>query len=223
MITENATIIRQNRKSIKILISENGEINIYAPKHISNSEIERLVGNKESWALKKSQKMKEKFRSNIDIIGYKNVLICGKEYKIHFDNIKKIGIYENYLIVPEKYNEKTKLISALKKWFKLLAADILTTRAMQLSKESGLMYKELKIGDFRAKWGSCDSNKLLKLNYKLVMVSHKLIDAVILHELVHTKEMSHSAKFYNRLLAIMPEYRKYRAELKDYGYLLKMF
>ena len=223
MITEKATIIRQNRKSIKILITEKGEINIYAPRHITNSDIEKLVGNKESWADKKSKKMKEQYTSNFEIIGYNAVLICGKVYKIEFDSIKRIGVAGDKIYIPEKYNDKQKLITVLKKWYKMLAADILTSRLQMLSKETNLEYNGLKIGDFRAKWGSCDSGKAIKLNYKLVMLPHKVIDAVILHELVHTKEMNHSTKFYNKLIAIMPEYKKYRAELKKYGYLLKMF
>lgn len=223
MITERANIIRQKRRSIKILITETGEINIYAPKHITNSDIEKLVGNKESWAVKKSNKMKEQYSSNIDIIGYKTVLICGKTYKIEFENVKKIGVFDQVLYVPDKYKEQSKLVSALKKWYKLLAADILTTRLNFLSKEVNLAYNGLKIGDFRAKWGSCDSNREIKLNYKLVMLPHKMIDAVIFHELVHTKIMSHSVQFYNKLISVMPEYKKYRAELKSYGYLLKMY
>lgn len=223
MITERATIIRQNRKSIKILISEMGEINIYAPKHITNSDIEKLIGNKESWAINKSNKMKETYSSNIEIIGYKSVLICGRIYKIEYDNIKKIGIINQTIYVPDKYKDKQKLITALKKWFKLLAEDILAKRLQTLSIETNLAYNGFKIGDFRSKWGSCDSVKVIKLNYKLVMLPHKVIDAVILHELVHTKVMNHSATFYNKLFSLMPEYKKYRTVLKSFGYLLKMY
>ena len=94
---------------------------------------------------------------------------------------------------------------------------------MQLSYECNYAISGIKIGDFRAKWGSCDTSKLIKLNYKLSMLPHKLIDAVILHELVHTKEMNHSDKFYKLLIKLMPDYKKVRAELKNYGYLLKMY
>ncbi len=223
MITERANIIRQNRKSIKILITENGEINIYAPKHISNSDIEKLVGNKESWAIKKSQKQKENQSRFENLIKYESVLICGKEYIIKFEKTKSIGIFAPYIIVPAKYQEISKLKTALKKWFKSLAEELLTKRAMQLSYECNYAISGIKIGDFRAKWGSCDTNKLIKLNYKLTMIPHKLIDAVILHELVHTKEMNHSDKFYKLLIKLMPDYKKVRAELKNYGYLLKMY
>ncbi len=222
MITERANIIRQNRRTIKIIISENGDINIYAPKHITNSEIERYVGNKEEWALKKSAKAKEKKTNSRDIFDYKSVLICGKEYKIEYYNTKKIGTLNDSLVVPEKYRGE-KLVPALKKWLKMLAEEMLQKRVIELSKYSKLMYNGIKIGDFRAKWGSCDNYRNIKLNYKLVMLPHKLIDAVILHELVHTKEMNHSREFYNRLIALMPEYRKYRLELKEYGYLLKLY
>lgn len=222
MITEKANIIRQNRRSIKIIISETGEINIYAPKHISNTDIERYVGNKESWAVKKSNRAKEKIQNNRGIFEYSSVLICGKEYAIKFCDTKTIGILEEYLLIPKKYSG-AKLIPSLKKWLKTLAEELLVKRLKELSVSTKLSFCDAKIGDFRAKWGSCDSNKNIKLNYKLVMLPHKLIDAVILHELVHTKEMNHSQNFYTKLIAIMPEYKKYRLQLKEYSYLLKLY
>ncbi len=222
MITERANIIRQNRRTIKIIIAENGDINIYAPKHITNSEIEKYIGNKESWATKKSGQIKARLDKNRAIIDYKEVLICGNPYEITYYEGKKIGMLENKLLLPQKYiGEKTP--SALKKWLKTLAIEMLQKRLTELSKATKLGFTDLKIGDYKAKWGSCDSLKHIKLNYKLVMLPYKLIDAVLLHELVHTKEMNHSQNFYTRLIAIMPEYKKYRAELKSYSYLLKLY
>ena len=223
MITERANIIRQNRRTIKIIIEQNGDINIYAPKHISICEIERLVGNKESWAIKKSQIQKNKTSMLEDVFTYNSAFLFGKKYKIVVGSCKKIGLTEEYIVIPEKYKDKQQLITALKKWYKKLAQEVLVKRAETLKDETGLKYNGIKIGDFRAKWGSCDSNQEIKLNYKLVMLPHNVIDAVILHELVHTKEMSHSRNFYNKLIAVMPEYKKYRAVLKENNYLLKLY
>jgi hypothetical protein len=82
MITERANIIRQNRKSIKILITEDGQINIYAPKHVTNSDIEKLVGNKESWAVKKAEKQKIKAQTQKDRLAHK------EKVKAHRQEIK---------------------------------------------------------------------------------------------------------------------------------------
>jgi predicted metal-dependent hydrolase len=120
-------------------------------------------------------------------------------------------------------NQAPGLSELEKSVFLTQAQEVLVKRAETLKDETGLKYNGIKIGDFRAKWGSCDSNQEIKLNYKLVMLPHNVIDAVILHELVHTKEMSHSRNFYNKLIAVMPEYKKYRAVLKENNYLLKLY
>ena len=222
MITERANIIRQNRKTIKILIDENGQVSIYAPKHITNSEIEKLVGNKESWAMKKSFQIKERRENNRDIFDYNSILVCGKEYKVKDYSGKKPGLSNDYFLIPSKYG-KDKYVNVIKKWLKSLSSEMIEKRLNELSNTTNLQYKSVKIGNFKAKWGSCDSSKNIKINYKVVMLPHKIIDAVLLHELVHTKVMNHSQAFYKKLIAIMPEYKKYRAVLKNYGFLLKLY
>jgi predicted metal-dependent hydrolase len=50
-----------------------------------------------------------------------------------------------------------------------------------------------------------------------------LIDYVVVHELCHIGCMNHSPAFWQRVAAVMPDYKQRRQALKQHGYLLKWF
>jgi len=53
------------------------------------------------------------------------------------------------------------------------------------------------------------------------MAPMKVIDYVIVHELVHTIHKNHSAKIWQKVETIMPNYKDARNWLKDNGYKLR--
>ena len=52
---------------------------------------------------------------------------------------------------------------------------------------------------------------------KLVLLPENLRDYVILHELVHTREHNHSAKFWKEVERVIPDYLKAKDWLKKYS------
>ena len=56
-----------------------------------------------------------------------------------------------------------------------------------------LDYNQIRIADQATRWGSCSSRKTISLNWRLLLLSPQLQDAVILHELAHLSEMNHSS------------------------------
>jgi predicted metal-dependent hydrolase len=45
----------------------------------------------------------------------------------------------------------------------------------------------------------------------------EVLDYVVVHELAHRKEMNHSARFWAEVERILPDYKRRRKWLKDYG------
>ncbi|MDO4471968.1 MAG: M48 family metallopeptidase [Bacillota bacterium] len=69
----------------------------------------------------------------------------------------------------------------------------------------------------KTKWGSCSSKGNLNFNYLLMLAPPEVIDAIVVHELCHLKQMNHSKKFYDEVLRVFPEYRKWNRWLRDNG------
>ena len=50
-----------------------------------------------------------------------------------------------------------------------------------------------------------------------MLAPKEVIDSVVVHELCHLKFMNHSKSFYNEVLSVFPEYKKYNSWLKANG------
>ncbi len=81
----------------------------------------------------------------------------------------------------------------------------------------GVTYGRITIRTQKTRWGSCSANGNLSFNALLMLMPEKIIDSVVVHELCHRKEMNHSEKFYDLLLAVYPEYKECRAYIKEHG------
>jgi predicted metal-dependent hydrolase len=103
-----------------------------------------------------------------------------------------------------------------KKALQAEAAALLPQRLADLASKLGFQYTSVSVKQLKTRWGSCDNNQNITLNYYLMQVPWHLIDYVIVHELTHTEHLNHSDDFWNRFERAMPGAREIRKELKPY-------
>jgi predicted metal-dependent hydrolase len=90
-------------------------------------------------------------------------------------------------------------------------------RVNELAKAHGFSYSTVKIQAGKTRWGSCSSDKNINLSLYLMLLPQHLVDYVILHELCHTKEMNHGAKFWQLMDKVTGNKSEaLRSELKKY-------
>lgn len=92
--------------------------------------------------------------------------------------------------------------------------DIVMRRVRFYAEAHGFSYQGIKITSARYRFGSCSAKKNLCFSLFLGLCTPEEIDYVVLHELCHTVEMNHSARFYSLLGALMPDYRERERSLK---------
>lgn len=226
MFIENANIIRQKRKTVKMSLDKNGQLTVCCPLFVSNTQLFDIIKKNEHILEKKYDKLIKISSKYDDIITYKKIMLLGKEYLIIPTNRVEKGYFtENTFIVPQKiYINEKKFHNYLKKILVNMAIKIIPQRVEELSKiSSKFVYENIIIGNFKAKWGSCDNNKILKFNWKLIMIDSQILDFVIYHEFCHLIELNHSKNFYNLLEKICPTCKKDRKTLKELNFVLHLF
>lgn len=221
---EQASIVREKRKTIKIVVNKLGNLTVYCPYGLSLNKVDEVLKSKERTISSKIANAKLLSKNYADVMSKKSILLFGKEYKLAFSQkIKKPSFSDKYFFVPEKYLTSNKIDLCIKKVVKEIASRVIPARLKEIAQANNAYVSKVYIGDFHAKWGSCDSNCLIKFNWRLAMLNQSIIDFVIYHEITHLKEMNHSKKFYYELEKICPNWKTSRELLKNYNFLLTMY
>ena len=104
-----------------------------------------------------------------------------------------------------------------------LAAQAVRTipqRVKYYAERIGVGYGRITVRNQRTRWGSCSAKGNLNFNCLLMLAPPQVLDSVVVHELCHRKEMNHSKRFYELVLSVFPEYRKWHGWLDKNGPML---
>lgn len=96
----------------------------------------------------------------------------------------------------------------------------LPARTWELAAVCGVDVKMVSVRNQRSRWGSCSESGTISLNWRLVQTPDFVRDYIIYHELMHLREMNHSARFWARVEEVCPGWREAEKWLKQNGSLL---
>lgn len=92
----------------------------------------------------------------------------------------------------------------------------LIRRVVELTRQYGFACNKILIRNQRTRWGSCSARNNISLNIKLAQLPDRLIDYVILHELIHTRIKNHSRDFWAELNRLTGDAKTFHSEVKSY-------
>ena len=98
------------------------------------------------------------------------------------------------------------LRDAIEARFKMIAIAELPVRVLEIALQHGLEVRCVQVRDQRSRWGSCSARKTISLNWRLVQTPESVRDYIIVHELMHLREMNHSERFWKHVADACPNY-----------------
>ena len=101
-------------------------------------------------------------------------------------------------------------------WLKNEAVRLINLKVDQFGRRMGLIYNSVRIRDQKSRWGSCSCKRNLSFNWRLIMAPEAALDYVVIHEICHLREMSHSKSFWSLVAEYCPGWREQRKWLNDH-------
>lgn len=102
-----------------------------------------------------------------------------------------------------------------------LAGKELPARTFQLAGHHHLELQRVVVRNQRSRWGSCSRKRTISLNWRLIQAPLAVRDYLILHELMHLREMNHSRRFWRLVEGACPGYQSAEAWLNAHAFLLR--
>ena len=87
-----------------------------------------------------------------------------------------------------------------------LARTELVIRTRELAEAHQLEVKRVSVRNQKSRWGSCSFNGTISLNWRLIQLPADVRDYIIVHELMHLRELNHSPRFWAEVEKVCPNY-----------------
>lgn len=215
------------RKPIKNLYlrieQETLQVVISAPLRMPAVDIERFVLSKVNWLQQKMDFLaKRRLVFAAQETADESLWLWGKKYTVRFiPGREKIVIAENEVIFSGNIEESSteKLTRCIDKLYRQQLAQQIEKFAAFWQKRLQLTAAGWRIRKMKTRWGTCNTfSRMITINYNLVRLPVECLEYIIVHELAHLYEPSHSSRFKNFLTKNLPDWKQRESLLKHFTF-----
>lgn len=209
------------RKTLGLTVDRGGELVAHVPLVTSVEELTRWINKKLLWVHRKLALKEEaapKVRAPEYVSGeafcylgrrFSLKVVPNQELPLQFDGTR-------FLLRRDARPAETHF----RRWYLDTGTEWLRRRVVFLSRHTGRKPERIEVRDLGFRWGSCGRNRVLYFNWKILQLPVRLVDYVILHELIHLQERHHGPAFWSALERALPDWRRSKdalaAKAKDY-------
>lgn len=107
------------------------------------------------------------------------------------------------------------LAPLLTAFYRERAQEKLLARVRHWERQSGLQAAGVRIRLFQSRWASCSAKNVLEFHPRVMELPASVQDYVVVHELCHTIEKSHTRAFWALVAQQMPDWRRQHTLLEQ--------
>jgi predicted metal-dependent hydrolase len=222
----NIKIKRSARlKSIHLKANIYG-IYVVVPINYQVQNIINFIHSRKNWVFK----IYEYYSKFVDKFGQENnsyedsISFLGSAYRLQIvrDKVQFSVISDNLKLITFHVTDRRKHKEVLRTWYKSQTTRIVFERLPSICSKLDLKYNRVLIKGQKSRWGSCSKNKNLNFNLLLAALPSEIINYVIIHEVIHLKELNHSKRFWELVRVQDPVYKYHRKVLCRYSCLTSL-
>lgn len=208
----------ERRRRVGLLVDDRGLV-VMAPLRCSDNRIDKVLQEGSNWIRKKlahwqaSAPPARHWRSGalVDFFGEQLTLdILSGTGRTHAQLLEGKRLE---MRLADASNEDA-VKHALVQWYKRHAQAHLPARVEHFARALNLRkLPRFFLSGASTRWGSCNADREIRLNWRLMQASTAVIDYVAAHEVAHIIELNHSPRFWEVVERLCPGHAGARAEL----------
>lgn len=220
---------RSSRRSIGFTVGMQGLV-VTSPQWVSLQETQAALTSKAGWIVDKLHELKQRREQSdasrvqwcdggqIDFLGQSMGLrlaaLPGQRTRPAHRQTDSDGRTCLYLpMVPG--TAAIQVRATVKAWMLREARTHFVARLQHFAPIVGVKWQALRLTSARTRWGSANTDGVIRLNWRLMQHVPAVIDYVVVHELAHLHHMDHSPQFWAVVASILPDWQQQRHILKD--------
>lgn len=215
----------EHRQTVGITVERDGSLFISAPPDCSLEQIEQVAKAKRFWVYTKLNEKDAllgptKQERPRDFVSGEGFYYLGRSYRLLLIEATDPAVPSLRLHQGRFQLRRDALPDAQQhfvEWYIAHGQPWLQSRVDLYAQRVGVTPSAVVIRDLGYRWGSCSKSGQLNFHWRTVCLPSRIIEYVVLHELVHLGEPHHSPEFWERLTRAMPDFEERKRWLAEHG------
>ena len=206
-------------KRYRLFVDRKGQPRVTIPKRGSQHEAERFAAQHRDWLLAQLTRFEARRERNQPWDHGTMILFRGVPTLLErATNEPHPRLRLGTEMIPVPFSaDQIDLRVIIETHLRRLAALELPARTLELAALHQCSVRTVSVRNQRSRWGSCSRRGAISLNWRLVQVPVEVRDYIILHELMHLREMNHSRHFWSHVATVCPGYKQCEAWLRAHS------
>ncbi len=216
------TVTQKEIKNVHLSVHPpNGRVTMSAPKETRPEVARSYAISKISWICEQQEKLRKQARESPRVfVERESHYLWGRRYlmTVMEQNSKPCVtlVHKRIILSVRPGSDHSKRASIIHEWHKSLLHEFIPPLIDRWEPKLGVHVVAYYLQRMKTKWGSCNHNAShIRLNTELVKKPKDLVEYVVVHEMVHLIEPTHSDRFVSILTDCYPSWREARAELNE--------
>jgi predicted metal-dependent hydrolase len=218
----------QRRKQVSLVVEPGRrQVLVLAPAEVDLARIRAVVRARGAWVIEKLKAVqgREPSRAAHEFVSGESFAYLGRSFRLRVREATKPeqavleGAWLTVTVSPglSAGARARAARAAVIAWYKARAVDRLPERLARFVEHLDVSEPRVLLRDQARRWGSCSSKGEVRLNWRIVQASMKLVDYVVAHEAVHLVHRNHTTAFWRTLGRLVPDVDDRRADLVRRG------
>ena len=215
-------VTRKNIKNVHLAVHPpDGRVTLSAPANTRLEVARAYAISKIGWIHKQQDELRGQARETLrQFVKRESHYLWGRRHLlmvIEADTKPFVSVdHKRITLSVRPGSGQTKRAQVMHDWHKYLLHEFLPPMIEKWETRLGVRVNAYFLQRMKTKWGSCNHKAgHIRLNTELVKKPKDLVEYVIVHEMVHLIEPTHSERFMSILTKHYPTWREARAELND--------
>lgn len=213
----------RSRKTIGLKMTAQGLV-VHAPKRISTTQLQQILLQKADWI---QQKLSLREAHQVAPMQWQDgepLLFMGQDIQLslshHLKTLPVVLEGDRLCLRSPKIGDADWVANRVLTWYAQQALPDFSRRVQLVATHMGETVSGVALSNAKSRWGSCNSLKQIRLNWRLIQAPPHIIQYVVCHEMAHLKEMNHSPRFYAVLGQLFPQHLQVEKEMKAWSSVL---
>jgi len=207
-------VFRPRARRYLLGLRPDGAARLVIPRRGSEAEGIRFLERSEPWLLKRVAHWRSQGHVREPWLAGTRFLFRGKETTLRIeqaDDRVNLSFADQVIVTPHPLPDYRGIVQA---HLREMAECELPVRTRELALLHGVVIRCVSVRAQRTRWGSCSARGTISLNWRLIQAPPFVVDYLIVHELMHRREMNHSARYWKLVATAFPNYRRAEQWLK---------